>query len=140
VHPSHPFAGRKRLRFAETFGEASVGLAPVGTVDAVLRRQAALLGHTLSHRIQVSGLDAACRIVGAGLGIAVLPHEAAAPYASAAALSMVPLAEPWALRRFVIVSRADDALSATARLLIDHLRHQATQRPRRQSQPLRQQG
>jgi DNA-binding transcriptional LysR family regulator len=113
------------MRFADTFDEPSVGLAPVGTVDAVLRRQAALLGHTLSHRIQVSGLDAACRIVGAGLGIAVLPREAAAPYASAASLAMVPLAEPWAVRRFVICSRADDTLSATAKLLIDHLRAQA---------------
>jgi hypothetical protein len=43
---------------------------------------------------------------------------------------MVRLAEPWAVRRFVIVSRPDDALSATARLLIDHLRTQATAKPR----------
>jgi len=76
----------------------------------------------------------------------VLPREAAAPYASASALVMVPLAEPWALRRFVICSRAEDTLSATARLLIDHLRHQASARPdasarsRRVRQPLRQQG
>jgi len=146
VHPAHRFAGRKQLRFADTFHEPSVGLAPIGTVDAVLRRQAALLGHTLTHRIQVWGLDAACRIVGAGLGVAVLPREAAAPYASASALVMVPLAEPWALRRFVICSRAEDTLSATARLLIDHLRHQASARPdasarsRRVRQPLRQQG
>jgi DNA-binding transcriptional LysR family regulator len=137
VHPTHRFAGRSRLRFADTFDEASVGLAPVGTVDAVLRRQAALLGHTLTHRIQVSGLDAACRIVGAGLGIAVLPREAAAPYASAAALAMVPLAEPWALRRFVICSRQDDTLSATARLLIDHLRHQASAPSRQAAAPAR---
>jgi DNA-binding transcriptional LysR family regulator len=84
-----------------------------------------LLGRTLVHRIQVSGLDAACRIVGAGLGIAVLPREATAPHASATRLAMVKLAEPWAERRFVIVSRATEALSATARLLIDHLRAQA---------------
>ncbi|MCW5656057.1 MAG: LysR family transcriptional regulator [Burkholderiaceae bacterium] len=135
VHPAHRFAGRKRLRFAETFAEASIGLAPVGSVDAVLRRQAARLGHVLTHRIQVSGLDAACRIVRAGLGIAVLPREAAAPYASAAELAMVPLAEPWALRRFVICSRPGDALSATARLLVDHLRQQAAPLPRREASP-----
>ena len=140
VHPAHRFAGRRRVRFAETFDEASIGLAPVGTVDAVLRRQAALLGHTLTHRIQVSGLDAACRIVGAGLGIAVLPREAATPYASAAALAMVPLAEPWAVRRFIICSRSDDTLSATARLLIDHLHHQVAAPARRKRQPLRREG
>ena len=131
LHPSHRLAGRKRLRFGDTFDEVSIGLATGGTMDAMLRRQAALLGHSLVHRIQVSSLDAACRIVGAGLGIAVLPREATTPHASATRLAMVPLAEPWAVRRFVIVSRPDDALSATTRLLIDHLRAQAAGHPRR---------
>lgn len=131
LHPSHRLASRKRLRFADTFDEVSIGLATGGTMDAMLRRQAALLGHGLVHRIQVSSLDAACRIVGAGLGIAVLPREATAPHASASRLAMVPLAEPWAVRRFVIVSRPDEALSATARLLIDHLHTQAASGPRR---------
>jgi DNA-binding transcriptional LysR family regulator len=125
VHPSHRFARRKRLRFADTFDEVSVGLAPSGTMHAMLRRQAALLGRTLTHRIQVSGLDAACRIVGAGLGIAVLPREAALPHASASGVVMVPLAEPWGVRRFVICWRGDDTLSAAARLLLEHLRAQA---------------
>ncbi len=131
LHPGHRLAGRKRLRFAETLDETSIGVAPGGTMDAMLRRQAALLGRTLVHRIQVSGLDAACRIVGAGLGLAVLPREATAPHASAARLAMVPLAEPWAVRRFVIVARPDDAQSASARLLIDHLRAQAAGPTRR---------
>ena len=94
------------MRFVDTFDAPSIGLAPGGTMDAMLRRQAALLGRTLTHRIQVSSLDAACRIVGAGLGIAVLPREATAPHVSARRLAMVPLAEPWAVRRFVVCSRA----------------------------------
>jgi len=125
AHPGHRFARRKRIRFADTLDEPSIGLAIGGTMDALLRRQAALLGRTLAHRIQVSSLDAACRIVGAGLGIAVLPREATAPHVSATGLAIVPLAEPWAVRRFVICSRTDAAPSATARLLIDHLRAQA---------------
>jgi len=129
MRPSHRLARRRRLRFADTLDETSIGVAPGGTMDAMLRRQAALLGHTLAHRIQVSSLDAACRIVGAGLGIAVLPREATAPHVSSSGLAMVPLAEPWAVRRFVICSRADSALSATARLLIDHLRAQAKHGP-----------
>lgn len=125
--PSHAFARRRRIRFADTLDQPSVGVAPGGTMDAMLRRQAALLGRALAHRIQVSSLDAACRIVGAGLGLAILPREATAPHASATGLAMVPLAEPWAVRRFVICSRADAAASATARLLVDHLREQAKQ-------------
>jgi DNA-binding transcriptional LysR family regulator len=132
------FAARKRLRFAETLGELSIGLAPGGMVDTMLRRHAALAGHALAHRIQVSGLDAACRIVGAGLGIAVLPREAALPHASASGVVMVPLAEPWAVRRFVICWRGDDMLSAAARLLLEHLRAQArnSDRPRAQAPSL----
>jgi len=125
VHPSHRLARRARVRFADTVDEPTIGVAPAGTMDALLRRQAALLGRTLAHRIQVSSLDAACRIVGAGLGIAILPREATAPHVSATGLAMVPLAEPWSVRRFVICWRADAAPSATARLLIDHLRAQA---------------
>lgn len=125
VHPSHPFARRRRLRFADTLDQLSVGISRSGTVDALLRRQAALLGRTLTHRIQVSSLDAACRIVAAGLGLAVLPREATAPHVSASSLVMVPLAERWAVRRFVICTRPDASLSATARLLLEHLRAQA---------------
>jgi DNA-binding transcriptional LysR family regulator len=125
VHPRHAFAARKRVRFAETLGELSIGLAPGGMVDTMLRRHAALAGRALAHRIQVSGLDAACRIVGAGLGIAVLPREAALPHTSASGVVMVPLAEPWAVRRFVVCWRGDDPLSAAARLLLEHLRAQA---------------
>ncbi len=44
---------------------------------------------------------------------------------------MVPLAEPWATRRFVICSRDHAALSATAGLLVEHLRKQATASPAR---------
>jgi len=131
LHPHHPLAGRKRLRFEETLGHAAIGVAPGGMMETMLRRQAALANQAIVYRIQVSSLDAACRIVGAGLGIAVLPREATAPHASATRLAMVPLAEPWAVRRFVIVSRPDDALSATARLLIDHLHAQAAAHPRR---------
>ena len=132
LHPSHRAGQSQAHRALPTPStKSSIGLAPGGTMDAMLRRQAALLGRSLVHRIQVSSLDAACRIVAAGLGIAVLPREATAPHASATRLAMVPLAEPWAVRRFVIVSRPDDALSATARLLIDHLHAQAAAHPRR---------
>jgi hypothetical protein len=45
-------------------------------------------------------------------------------------MAVVLLLDPWALRRFVICSRPDTVLSATARLLLEHLAAQAG-RPRR---------
>jgi DNA-binding transcriptional LysR family regulator len=94
-------------------------------MDALLRRQAALLGRLPMQRIQVSSLDAASRIVAAGLGLAILPREAAAPHADAGRLALVALDEPWAERRFVVCHRDGPLLSASARLLLAQLeRHQ----------------
>lgn len=121
VSPRHPLARRPSLRFAETLDHESIGVLPGGLVDSLLRREAALLGRLPAHRIQVSSIDAACRIVAAGLGLALLPREAAAPHAGAGRLRLVPLAESWAERRFVIVTRPEPLLSASARLLAGHL-------------------
>lgn len=125
VHAAHPLARHRRLRFAQTLDHPSVGVAPGGMVEAMLRRQAALVGRTPANRIQVSGFDAACRIVAAGLGLAILPREAITPTASATGLVVVPLADPWAMRRFAICWRSDETLSASARVLVEHLGQRA---------------
>lgn len=119
--PGHVLAQRRSLRFEETLAHPSIGVAPGGLMDALLRRQAALAGQAAAHRIQVSSLDAACRIVAAGLGLAVLPREATAPHAAASGLVLVPLRDDWAVRRFVICTRPEAMVSATARLLVGHL-------------------
>jgi len=63
-------------------------------------------------------------IVAAGLGLAVLPREAVGPDVHAPGLVQLPLHEPWVERRFVVCSRAESTLPATARLLMQHLREQ----------------
>jgi DNA-binding transcriptional LysR family regulator len=123
--PGHALAGAAALRFEQTLDHAAVGVAPGGLMDTLLRRQAALAGRSPGYRIQVSSLDAACRIVAAGLGLAVLPREATTPHALASGLVMVPLAEDWAERRFVVCTRPEAMLGATTRLLVAHLQRQA---------------
>lgn len=119
--PTHALARRPSLRLAEILVEASVGVAPGGLMDRLLRREAARLGAELAHRIQVSSMDAACRIVAAGLGLAVLPREVAVPHAGAGRLALVPLAEPWAERQFMVLTRPRAHISAAARLLAQEL-------------------
>ncbi len=126
VHASHPLAPHEQLRYEQTLDYPAIGVAPGGMVEAMLRRQAALLGRSPANWIQVSGLDAACRIVAAGLGLAILPREAITPTATATGLAVVPLTDRWAVRRFVVCWRGDATLSATSRALIGHLRQQAT--------------
>jgi DNA-binding transcriptional LysR family regulator len=119
--PSHPLARRPALSYADTLDQVSVGVAPGGLMDQLMRRQAALIGRLPSHRIQVSTIDAACRIVAAGLGLAVLPREVAVPHAGAGRLALVPLTDAWAVRRFVVATRPKPLQSASARLLAQHL-------------------
>ncbi len=120
--PTHALARRPVLSFAETLEHASINVSTGGQMDQLLRRQAALLGRLPAYRMQVSSLDAACRLVGAGLGLAILPMESATPHAGAAGrLSLVPLAEPWAVRQFVLVTREVPLVSGAARELVSEL-------------------
>lgn len=128
VHPAHPLAKRRRLSFEQTLSHPAIGVAPGGMMDLLLRREAARLGATLAYRIQIASLDAACRIVAAGLGLAILPREAIAPLGEVAGLVLLPLADSWAERRFVVVTRAEATLSASARQMMNHLRRQAAER------------
>ena len=121
MSPAHPLARRASLRFADTLDQVSVGVATGGLMDQLLRRQAALIGRLPAPRIQVSSLDAACRIVAAGLGLAVLPREVAVPHAGAGRLALVPLSEAWARRQFVVATRPQPLPSASTQLLARHL-------------------
>jgi DNA-binding transcriptional LysR family regulator len=121
---AHRWARRKRIGFAEALDDVAVSAAPGGMMDVLLRREAAKLGRVPDWRIQVSGMDAAARIVAAGLGPAVLPREAIEGHASLAQLALVPLTDDWAVRRFRICTRSDGSTAATKRLLVEHL-HQA---------------
>ena len=80
-----------------------------------------LLPRTLVQRMVVSNFDAALRVVRANLAISVVPREVAQPYASTYGLRVIPLTDPWAQRRFAICFRDEAALSAAARLLVEHL-------------------
>jgi DNA-binding transcriptional LysR family regulator len=125
VPRGHRLARRKRLAFAEVLDELNVAVAPGGMMDVLLRREAARLSRMPPWRIQVSGMDAAARMVAAGLGAAVLPREAVAGHAAAAEMALVPLSDTWALRRFRICHRSDGSTTATTRLLVQHLVGQA---------------
>lgn len=119
--PSHPLAVRSRVRFADTLDHDWITTAPGGLIDTMLRREAARLGRTITPRIQVTSIEASTRVAAAGLGLAILPLEAAASQVAAARVVVVPLHEPWARRRFVVVTRDEEWLSAASRALAMHL-------------------
>ena len=126
--PAHPLARRKSVTFAATLAFDQIEIQPGSMVQITLRRAAAMAGQTIRHRIQVSTIDAACRNAAAGLGIAIVPREAAEAHVRSLGLRMLALTDPWAERRFVIAMRSREALSAAARLLVDYLHERATEK------------
>jgi len=129
VPRGHRWARRARVRFDEVLDELNVAVAPGGMMDVLLRREAARQGRLPPWRIQVSGMDAAARMVAAGLGAAVLPREAIEGHAIREAIALLPLADAWGLRRFRVCHRADGSTTAAARLLLEHLAAQAARAP-----------
>jgi DNA-binding transcriptional LysR family regulator len=121
VPADHPLAARKSLRFAQTLDYEHVSLPVNSAVQVMLQRAAAQLGRSLNQRVVVTNFEAALRVVRAGLAISLVPREVAETYIKAYGLKAVPLAEPWAERRFIICFRDAQALSPAAQLLADHL-------------------
>ncbi|MBG9387598.1 LysR family transcriptional regulator [Caenimonas aquaedulcis] len=117
----HPLGRRKTLRFEETLDWEHVSLPVNSAVQVMLQREAARLCRSLIHRVIVTNFEAALRVVRAGLAVSLVPREVAEVYAASYGLRIVPLAEPWAQRRFIICFRDAKALSPSAQLLVDHL-------------------
>jgi DNA-binding transcriptional LysR family regulator len=121
VHAEHPLADRKSLRFEQTLDYEHVGLPPSTAVHIALQRAAARAGRSLIYRVIVSNFDAAFRVVGANLGVSVVPVEVSSPYAASRGIRVIPLSDAWAQRSFVVCFADHGALSPAAQRMVDYL-------------------
>lgn len=124
VPAGHPLAANASLRFEQTLDYDHVSLPVNSAVQVMLQRAAARIGRSVNYRVIVSNFEAALRVVRAGLAISLVPREVAQLHAAAWGLTLIPIAEPWARRRFIICFRDAQALSPAAQLLVDHLAQQ----------------
>ena len=125
VPTGHALARRKTVRLTDALAYDFVGMHPGSAINNQLTRAAAEAQLPLKLRIQVTGYDALCLMVAAGLGVGVMPRGSAALYSGSLAVRTVTLAEPWAQRRLVLCVRSYESLSSVSRLLVDHLRTSA---------------
>jgi DNA-binding transcriptional LysR family regulator len=121
VSPDHELATRTSIAFAEALNGEFVGLSGDSALHVHLADHAARAGKRMRLRIRVHGLDAACRMVALGAGVAVIPEAAAQRWRQDHAVVTVPLTDAWAERRLFVVVRHRAALSAHAGRLTDHL-------------------
>ena len=129
VPTGHALARRKAVRLTDALAFDFVGMHPGSAINNQLTRAAAEAQLPLKLRIQVTGYDALCLMVAAGLGVGVMPRGSAALYSGSLAVRTVTLAEPWAQRRLVLCVRSYESLSSVSRLLVDHLRTSAGATP-----------
>ena len=121
VPQGHTLSARDAIHFEEVLDWDIIGLHAGSSISLSMRAAAATAGRPLRQRIQVTGLDAMCRMIDNGLGIGLLPDRAFALMHGVGRLQAVPLQDAWAQRRLRLVARDFDALPVTARLLAEHL-------------------
>jgi DNA-binding transcriptional LysR family regulator len=96
--PGHALASHEKVTFALALAHPLVGVHAGGALDRSLVERAAAMQKTFAPTVSVSSFDAVCRMVEAGLGIAIIPQSAATAYAGSKRFVRRPLDEPWAER------------------------------------------
>ncbi len=121
----HPLAASQSIDFADSLNYDHIGLHANSSVYRAMRQAALLAGQPIRVRMQVSGLDAMCRMIANGLGVGVMPHRAFSLIHAANGLVAIGLHDSWAWRQLELVAQDFLALPQPARLLVDHLRGSA---------------
>lgn len=119
VPKGHPLSGRGKVRFNETLSYEYIGTAPLSSISQLAMAQG---GSQLKFRMRVGSSDAACRMVEAGLGIALAPTLIVRTQARCMDIELIELDETWAQRHLLIGIRSQEALSGAAKSFLEHCR------------------
>lgn len=117
----HPLAEHRSISLRDAVGYDFIGLQQDASLHSLLQHSAHHLGMPLRLRIQVRSFEAICRMIHTGMGIGVLPELAVRTYLPALDVRVIPLDDPWARRELKIAVRSLEALSMTARQMLEHL-------------------
>ena len=118
---NHRFARRKKIAFAETLDEDAVGMQQGSTLQTFLGQVVDSLGKPLKLRIQLSSFDAMCRMIGAGVGVGIVPESAARRNQASMGIALIELLDAWSVRERYILVRDQAALPSYAQALIETL-------------------
>lgn len=122
VVPARGGFGRGRqITFAQALAHDFVGLGEDSALQQHLALQAGRLGLRMRTRIRLRSFEAVCRMVEAGVGVAVVPAVAAERHAGAGKLRLLKLSDAWADRQLLICARRFEQLSLPALKLVEAL-------------------
>lgn len=116
---SHRFATCQRIAFADTLDDDAVGMHQGSTLQTFLAQVTEKLGKPLKLRVQLSSFDAMCRMIGAGVGVGIVPESAARRNQHSMNLALIELLDDWSVRERHVLVREREALPAYAQSLVD---------------------
>ncbi|HRL21088.1 MAG TPA: LysR substrate-binding domain-containing protein [Alcaligenes sp.] len=120
VPNDHPLACHERLRFEQTLEHEQITLLPGTQINYQITKVAMEANRSVRVRTEVSGYDAMCLLVNAGMGIAILPRESAHIY-HVPNTRMLELDEDWSQRELLIGVRRHRELQPSAQTLLNFL-------------------
>lgn len=121
VPSQHRLASASRLFFQEVANEEFIAPRYESALSKQLALAAREINTELNIAIRMNSVDAICRMIQVGLGIAIIPAQIGELYRDTLDIRVIPLTEPWAQRNLVIVCKSNDELSAAAKALFEFL-------------------
>jgi DNA-binding transcriptional LysR family regulator len=117
----HPLARSPEMRFVDVLDQDLVALESGSSMMRLLAAQAVIAERTLQLSVEVRSFEAVCRMVQAGLGIGLLPYQAANLLVGGLGLAVRPLTEEWAERRMLICVKSDRIANGSIAKLLAYL-------------------
>lgn len=121
VPHQHPLAQHTSSCLAEVLDTPFVGLAESSALYQHIAHHARQQGKQLNYRIRLRSLETVCRMVGLGVGIAIVPQAVALRCAPSAKIKPIPLTDTWAARNLVLCLRQLDQLPTHTQQLVQHI-------------------
>jgi DNA-binding transcriptional LysR family regulator len=114
----HPLHGELAVCLQDILSHDLVGMNTSTSLMRQINGQASLSGQTARLRVQVRGFDTMCKMVAAGVGVAILPHLSALPLAPALGLKIQRIEGEWVRRRLYLAMRDQQQLSVAAQAFV----------------------
>lgn len=128
VPQGHKLTTTPDFHFEAVLDHDVIALEGNSSMMRLLAERAVMLRKTLQLRVQVRSFEAVCRMVQAGLGVGILPLQAADPIGRGLDLVVLPLPEAWAERTMLVCIKKDRAPNLLLNRLLDHLKSPAPQK------------
>ena len=116
-----PFIMRRRVCFADVVSEPWVGLGTNSALHGHVAQHARRLGKRLDYRVHLRSLESVCRVVGHGVGVAIVPRAVARRHALSAGIKIIALSDAWAQRNLLLCVRNMDEITEPAQPFIRYV-------------------